>query len=108
MAVTFSNSKEAITNFHVLERFGDYTLIECKLLTGRTHQIRVHMTHIGHPVVGDPKYGPSRPHFNIAGQALHSAELTLSHPETIKKMVFSAPLPEDMKDILKVLTNKSR
>lgn len=108
MAVTFSNSKKAITNFHVLERFGDYTLVECKLLTGRTHQIRVHMAHIGHPVVCDPKYGPSRPHFNIAGQALHSAELTLNHPDTNKIMVFSAPLPEDMKDILKVLNNKSR
>ncbi|MGI6091375.1 MAG: RluA family pseudouridine synthase [Veillonellaceae bacterium] len=108
MAVTFSNSKDAITKFHVLKRFGDYTLIECKLLTGRTHQIRVHMTHIGHPLVGDPKYGPNRSHFNISGQALHSADLTLEHPETSQQMTFSATLPKDMKDILKVLNNKSR
>lgn len=107
MAVTFNNSKEAITNFHVLKRFGNYTMIECKLLTGRTHQIRVHMAHIGHPVVGDPKYGPSRPHFSIKGQALHSAELTLRHPTTNERMVFSAPLPKDMQDIITVLNNKS-
>ncbi|MDD4600248.1 Ribosomal large subunit pseudouridine synthase D [bioreactor metagenome] len=108
MAVTFNNSKEAITNFTVLERFGNYTLVECKLLTGRTHQIRVHMAHIGHPVVGDPKYGPSRPHFNICGQALHSAHLTLRHPETADIMVFSAPMPSDMQDILDLLNNKVR
>lgn len=107
MAVTFNNSKEAITNFYVLRRFGNYTLIECKLLTGRTHQIRVHMAYIGHPVVGDPKYGPSRPHFSIKGQALHSAELTLYHPVNGKKMVFSAPLPTDMQDILDDLNNKT-
>lgn len=108
MAVTFTNSKEAITNFHVVERFSEYTLIRCKLLTGRTHQIRVHMAYIGHPVVGDPKYGPYRQHFNINGQALHSAELTLNHPETNEKMVFSAPLPQDMKDILTILSNKMK
>lgn len=100
MAVTFVNSKEAITKFRVMERFGPYTLVECRLLTGRTHQIRVHMAYIGHPVVGDPKYGPERPHFSIAGQALHSAELTIQHPVTQEKMVFAAALPEDMEKIL--------
>lgn len=100
MAVTFGNSKEAITNFHVLERFGNFTLVECKLKTGRTHQIRVHMAYIGHPVVGDPKYGPERRSFSIKGQALHSTELTFVHPATGKTMVFYAPLPEDMNKIL--------
>ncbi|MCE5286680.1 MAG: RluA family pseudouridine synthase [Pelosinus sp.] len=100
MAVTFQNCKEAITNFHVLERFGKFTLVECKLKTGRTHQIRVHMTYIGHPVVGDPKYGRERQSFAIKGQALHSTELTFTHPATGETMVFHAPLPEDMNLIL--------
>lgn len=107
MSVTFTNSKEAITNFRVIYRFGDYSFVECKLLTGRTHQIRVHMAYIGHPVVGDPKYGPQRPHFNILGQALHSTELTLNHPVSEKKMIFSAPLPSDMQEIIDSLSNKS-
>ena len=108
MAVTFENSKEAVTNFKVMERFGDYTLVECKLETGRTHQIRVHMAYIGHPVVGDPKYGPGRGHFAIEGQALHSTELTIEHPVTAKKMVFSANLPEDMEKILVELRQKMK
>lgn len=100
MAVTFSNSKQAITRFRVVERFINFTLVECKLQTGRTHQIRVHMQYIGHPVVGDPKYGPEKKRFNIQGQALHSAELSLKHPTTNQDMLFSAPLPPDMADIL--------
>ncbi len=108
MAVTFENSKEAVTNFKVMERFGDYTLVECKLETGRTHQIRVHMAYIGHPVVGDPKYGPGRGRFAIEGQALHSTELTIVHPVTAKKMVFSANLPEDMEKILVELRQKMK
>ncbi|MDR3564869.1 MAG: RluA family pseudouridine synthase [Negativicutes bacterium] len=100
MAVTFHNSREAKTHFHVLKRFGDYTLVECRLSTGRTHQIRVHMAHIGHPVVGDPKYGPKTRPFAIAGQALHSAELVFRHPATNEEMVFHAPLPVDMQDVL--------
>lgn len=106
MAVIFVNSKEAITNFRVVERFGAYTLVECKLLTGRTHQIRVHMAYIGHPVVGDPKYGPTREHFAIAGQALHSADLRIDHPVTGENMVFEAKLPEDMETILLELRQK--
>lgn len=104
MSVTFTNSKEAITKFKIIRRFGDYSFIECKLLTGRTHQIRVHMAYIGHPVVGDPKYGPQRSHFGIAGQALHSTELLLNHPVSGKKMTFSAPLPSDMQEILAFLS----
>jgi 23S rRNA pseudouridine1911/1915/1917 synthase len=106
MAVTFENSKEAITNFQVLERFGQFTFVACKLKTGRTHQIRVHMAYIGHPVVGDPKYGPERRNFSIKGQALHSTELTFKHPVTGETMVFHAPLPEDMDRILLELNNK--
>ncbi len=100
MAVVFSNSKDAITNFEVIERFGQYTLVACKLLTGRTHQIRVHMSYIGHPVVGDPKYGISKQPFSIKGQALHSAQLQFVHPVTNQEMKFSAPLPDDMQKIL--------
>lgn len=100
MAVVFSGSKEAVTNFMVLERFGNYTLIKCKLLTGRTHQIRVHMDYIKHPVVGDPKYGPAKAHFNIQGQALHACELSFKHPVTGVDMEFFALLPEDMSKIL--------
>jgi 23S rRNA pseudouridine1911/1915/1917 synthase len=107
MAVTFVNSKEATTKFRVIERFGAYTLVECKLLTGRTHQIRVHMAYIGHSVVGDPKYGPGRMPFSIIGQALHSAELKITHPVTEDLMVFTAPLPEDMETILKELRQKN-
>ena len=108
MAVTFVNSKEAITKFRVVERFGAYTLVECKLLTGRTHQIRVHMTYIGHPVVGDPKYGPERVEFSIKGQALHSAELTVAHPVTGEELVFTADLPKDMQTILTELRQKNK
>ena len=108
MAVTFVNSKEATTNFRILERFGDYTLVECKLLTGRTHQIRVHMAYIGHSVVGDPKYGPGREHFAIVGQALHSTELTINHPVTGESMIFTAELPDDMQTILMELRQKQK
>ena len=100
MAVTFSNSKEAITRFRVIERFINYTLVECKLQTGRTHQIRVHMQYIGHPVVGDPKYGPEKKRFAISGQALHSAQLSLKHPTSGEELLFSVPIPPDMADIL--------
>lgn len=100
MAVVFSGSKAAITGFTVLERFDNYTLIKCRLLTGRTHQIRVHMAYIKHPVVGDPKYGPAKAHFSIQGQALHACELSFTHPVTGFAMEFTAPLPEDMAKIL--------
>jgi len=108
MAVTFSNSKAAITRFRVMERFNNFTLVECKLQTGRTHQIRVHMQYIGHPVVGDPKYGPEKKQFAIKGQALHSAELSLQHPVTGEDMLFTTPLPSDMTDILKRLQASRR
>jgi 23S rRNA pseudouridine1911/1915/1917 synthase len=107
MAIVQENGKPAVTHFKVLERFGDYTLVECRLETGRTHQIRVHMTSIGHPLVNDPKYGPrkSTP-FAIEGQALHSLTLTLRHPSTGEEMRFEAPLPEDMQKILTALRDR--
>ena len=108
MAIVSEHGKSATTKFKVLERFGDYTLVECTLLTGRTHQIRVHMTHIGHPLVGDPKYGVRKSPFAIQGQALHSISLTLTHPQTGEVMEFTAPVPEDMEKILRALRMKKR
>ena len=107
MAIVRENGKPAVTHFKVLERFGEYTLVECQLETGRTHQIRVHMTSIGHPLVNDPKYGPKKSSpFAINGQALHSLQLTLTHPVTKEEMTFTAPLPTDMEKILTGLRNK--
>ena len=107
MAIVRENGKPAVTHFKVLERFGEYTLVECKLETGRTHQIRVHMTSIGHPLVNDPKYGPKKSSpFAINGQALHSLQLILTHPVTKEEMTFTAPLPTDMEKILTGLRNK--
>ena len=104
MAVLREGGKPAVTEFRVLRRFGEYTLVECSLQTGRTHQIRVHMAYIGHPLVCDPKYGPrKKASFSIKGQALHSMRLTLDHPATGERMSFEAPLPEDMQEILRQL-----
>jgi 23S rRNA pseudouridine1911/1915/1917 synthase len=102
MAVVFEHSKPAVSHFVVLERFKEYTLVELKLETGRTHQIRVHMKYIGHPLVGDPKYGPKNP-FAIQGQALHAKTLGFIHPTTGEYMEFHAPLPDDMEAILEQL-----
>jgi 23S rRNA pseudouridine1911/1915/1917 synthase len=103
MAVTTKNSREAITHFKVLERFSEYTLLEVRLETGRTHQIRVHMKYIGHPIVGDPVYSRKKSPFNIEGQALHAFKLGLYHPRTGEFMEFEAPLPEDFAGILNFL-----
>lgn len=109
MAIVKENGKPAVTHFKVLERFGDFTLVECKLETGRTHQIRVHMASIGHPLVNDPKYGPKKSSpFAIRGQALHSHELTLTHPTSGEEMHFTAPLPDDMEKILLFLRDKKK
>ncbi|AVF21697.1 putative RNA pseudouridine synthase YlyB [Paenibacillus larvae subsp. larvae] len=103
--VTEKNSKEAVSHFVVMERFGDYTLTELKLETGRTHQIRVHMKFIGHPLVGDPAYGKSKKEW-IRGQALHAAVLGFKHPMTREYLEFEAPLPEDMKQLIHSLRNR--
>lgn len=99
MAVVFENSKPAISHFVVLERFKEHTLVEMKLETGRTHQIRVHMKYIGHPLVGDPKYGPKNL-FSIEGQALHAKTLGFNHPTTGEHLEFHAQLPDDIEAIL--------
>ena len=103
MAIVRENGKPATTHFEVLERFGEYTYVVCRLETGRTHQIRVHMTSIGHPLVGDTKYTAKKNPFAIAGQALHSLTLRLAHPRTGEEMAFTAPLPADMEEILHTL-----
>ena len=100
MAVVKENGREAITDYEVVERFGKYTLVRCKLRTGRTHQIRVHMEYLGYPLVGDPKYSPMKTPFAIKGQALHSQTLEFTHPRTGERMQFEAPLPEDMQKII--------
>lgn len=103
MAVDTKNGKEAVTNFHVLKRFNQYTLISCILETGRTHQIRVHMNYIGFPIEGDPLYGPRSHLLFDKGQLLHAHKLILIHPKTKKKMEFEAPLPQDFEDVIKKL-----
>ncbi len=101
MAVTRTNSKEAVTHFKVLQRFSNNTLIECKLVTGRTHQIRVHMSHIGYPVEGDPLYG-SRTYDKLykGGQLLTAYKLRLIHPTSKKEMEFQIELPSYFKEII--------
>ncbi|MEW6031644.1 MAG: RluA family pseudouridine synthase [Bacillota bacterium] len=118
MAVVHEGGREAVTHYRVLERYVDFTLVECALRTGRTHQIRVHMDHIGHPVAGDPVYGPRRPRRlrremarsmalvvddgypeaigALEGQALHAHLLTFRHPATGEPMEFRVPMPPDM------------
>ncbi|SDJ73768.1 RluA family pseudouridine synthase [Sediminibacillus albus] len=93
------DGKHAVTHFQVVNRFGSYTHVECVLDTGRTHQIRVHMMYIGHPLAGDPKYGP-RKTLDIQGQALHAAVLGFEHPQTREWLEFEAELPAELQDIL--------
>ncbi|MBP1973691.1 23S rRNA pseudouridine1911/1915/1917 synthase [Cohnella thailandensis] len=106
-AVTEKNSKRSVTHFAVMERFNDYTLVELRLETGRTHQIRVHMKYIGHPLVGDPMYGGrSGRTLGMNGQALHAGELGFVHPRTGERHDFEAPLPADMEHALHMLRNR--
>ncbi|QTM99350.1 RluA family pseudouridine synthase [Sediminibacillus dalangtanensis] len=93
------DGRSAVTHFQVIDRFGSYTHVECVLETGRTHQIRVHMKYIGHPLAGDPKYGPKKT-LDIEGQALHAGLLGFSHPQTGEWMEFEAPLPDELQTIL--------
>lgn len=97
--------KHAITHFQVIERFGDYTLVECRLETGRTHQIRVHMNYIGFPLVGDPKYGPKKT-LDFGGQVPHAGVLGFDHPVSGEYLEFEAPLPADYEQLLKDLRNR--
>ena len=93
MAVDRVNGKNAVTHWRVLERYSGYTYLKCRLETGRTHQIRVHMAHIGHPLLGDTVYGAKKPVPGLAGQCLHAAQLTFTHPATGERVEVQAPLP---------------
>lgn len=112
MAVTEKNSKNAVTHVKILENFQGATYIKCILETGRTHQIRVHLSHMGHPLLGDEIYGSAKLPQNREymrdnpGQCLHAAELELTHPRTGEKMHFSCPLPEYFTDVLEKLRRK--
>ncbi len=100
------NGKEAITHFKVLKRYGNYTLLEIKIDTGRTHQIRVHMSYIGYPVVGDSVYSSGKNEFGVEGQMLHARYLKFKHPITGKELNLEAPLPEDFEKIIKQLESR--
>ena len=104
MAVV-SAGKSAITYFQVLEKFEDYTYVECRLETGRTHQIRVHMKYIGHPIAGDPKYGRNKT-LKLDGQALHAKRIGFDHPKTGERLTFTAPAPEYFHELLEKLSLK--
>ena len=103
MAVTFKNSKNAVTHYEVISRYEKFTHIRCVLETGRTHQIRVHMAYIGHPLAGDEVYGPKKVITQLNGQCLHAGELGFVHPRTKEYMEFTAPLPEYFTNFLKKL-----
>ena len=107
-AVEPKTGKPAVTHFRVLEQFPHYSWLDCRLETGRTHQIRVHMAHIEHPVVNDPLYGYKKDHFPIAGQALHSHTLNLHHPVTGEEMHFEAPVPADLAACLEMARKGER
>lgn len=103
MAINQKNGKRAVTHYRVLERFDKFTYIECRLETGRTHQIRVHMTSIGHPLLGDEVYSNAKSPYKVDGQTLHAMTLGFVHPSTKEYMEFEAPLPEYFEDILRKL-----
>lgn len=100
--------KEAITIYAVVKEYEAHSLVRCSLLTGRTHQIRVHMAYIGHPLVGDRVYSRGTQRFSILGQALHASKLCFVHPRTVESVEFEAPLPSDMEEILKDLAASQR
>lgn len=103
MAVNHKNGKSAVTHYRVLQRFKNYTYIECQLETGRTHQIRVHMTSIGHPLLGDTLYGTGKSPFYLEGQTLHAMVIGFQHPSTGAYVEVTAPLPDYFEHLLKVL-----
>lgn len=103
MSTKASNGRPAVTHYKVLERFGSFTYIECELETGRTHQIRVHMSSIGHPILGDTVYGPAKCPFSLQGQTLHAKILGIHHPSTGEYMEFDAPLPQYFIELLERL-----
>ena len=106
MTVTERNSKNAVTHFEVLERLNGYTYIKCRLETGRTHQIRVHMAYLGHPVSGDDVYGVKKEKVNFEGQCLHARKIGFIHPSSGEYMEFTSPLPEYFTKWLNTLRNR--
>ncbi len=105
MAVTEKNSRPAVTHWTVLARYGQYTHLQCRLETGRTHQIRVHMAYINHPIAGDPLYGVRRPELGLTSQCLHARALTFRHPRTGEEITVTCPLPEEFEKALEKLKN---
>lgn len=105
MAVDRKNGKRAVTHYRVLENFDKYSFIECQLETGRTHQIRVHMASIGHPILGDDVYSHAKSGYKLQGQTLHAGVLGFIHPSTGEYMEFIAPLPGYFEKLLKDLRN---
>lgn len=103
MSINEKNGREAVTHYKVLERFQQFTYVECQLETGRTHQIRVHMASIGHPLLGDAVYGPAKSPFRLQGQTLHAGILGIIHPRSGEYMEFTAPLPDYFEDLLRKL-----
>ena len=106
MAINEKNGKPAVTHYKVLERFDNYTYIECQLEIGRTHQIRVHMTSIGHPLLGDEVYGNAKCPFKLEGQTLHAMTIGFIHPTTGEYVEYEAPLPEYFEHLLQILRTK--
>ena len=105
MSINHKNGKEAVTHYKVLKRFKNFTYIECRLETGRTHQIRVHMSSISHPLLGDAVYGPVKTPYKLQGQTLHAKTIGITHPRTGEYLEVEAPLPEYFSDLLKKLEN---
>ncbi len=106
--VIYTNSREAVTHYRVLERFGKYTLVECVLETGRTHQIRVHMAYIKHPLLGDELYGPAKNPYGVKGQMLHAGVLGFVHPKTGEYMEFERPAPDKFLNIVEKIRKENR
>lgn len=105
MAVTEKNSRPAVTHWTVLARYGQYTHLQCRLETGRTHQIRVHMAYINHPIAGDSLYGVRKPELGLTSQCLHARALTFRHPRTGEEITVTCPLPEEFERALEKLKN---
>lgn len=103
MCINEKNGRDAVTHYRVLERFRQFTYVECQLETGRTHQIRVHMASIGHPLLGDSVYGPAKCPYKLTGQTLHAGVLGIVHPRTGEYMEFTAPLPAYFEELLRKL-----
>ena len=108
MCVTARNSKEAVTHWEVVRRYRGYTHVRCRLETGRTHQIRVHMAHIGHPILGDVVYGHKKPELGQDSQCLHAGTLCFTHPRDGRPVMVMAPLPEYFAKVLEKLEKMDR